>query len=124
MTKYTCVRCSCVPTRRHPVRRQPPSFAVSPLLRELILTVCAEPVVRDQRGPIRLVAALVLLKIGRAGTRPLSLPACRDPGLARVASALIVNPADPRDLDGYAAIAGASVRTLARLSRAEASMSF
>ena len=99
-------------------------IAVSPLLRELILTVCGEPVVWDQRGPIRLVAALALHEIGRAGTRPLSLPACRDPRLVRVAAALLADPADRRDLDGYAAIAGASVRTLARLFRAETGMSF
>jgi AraC-like DNA-binding protein/quercetin dioxygenase-like cupin family protein len=99
-------------------------IAVSPLLRELILTVCGEPVVWDRRGPIRLVAALALHEIGRAGTRPLSLPACRDPRLARVAAALVADPADPRDLDAFAAIAGASVRTLARLFRAETGMSF
>jgi hypothetical protein len=90
-------------------------IAVSPLLRELILTVCGEPVVWDARGPIRLVASLVLHEIGRAETRPLSLPACRDPRLVRVAAALLADPADPRDLDGFATVAGASVRTLARL---------
>ena len=99
-------------------------IAVSPLLRELILTVCGEPVVWDSRGPIRLVAALVLHEIGRAGTRPLSLPACRDTRLVRVTEALIADPADPRDLDGFAGVAGASVRTLARLFRAETGMSF
>src|SRR3978361_254022 len=51
-------------------------IAVSPLLRELILTVCNEPVVWDARGPTRLVAALALHEIGRAATRQLSLPAC------------------------------------------------
>jgi AraC-like DNA-binding protein len=99
-------------------------IAVSPLLRELILTVCGEPVVWDARGPMRLVAALVLHEIGRAGTRPLSLPACRDPRLVRVTEALIADPADQRDLDGFAGVAGASVRTLARLFRAETGMSF
>lgn len=99
-------------------------IAVSPLLRELILTVCAEPVVWDARGPMRLVAALALHEIGRAGTRPLSLPACHDPRLTRVVSILIDNPADPRDLDDYAAVAGASVRTLARLFRSDTGMSF
>jgi AraC-like DNA-binding protein len=99
-------------------------IAVSPLLRELILTVCGEPVVWDAQGPIRLVAALVLHEIGRAGTRPLSLPACRDPRLVRVAAALAADPADPRDLGEFAKIAGASVRTLARLFRAETGMSF
>ena len=99
-------------------------IAVSPLLRELILTVCNEPVVWDARGPTRLVAALALHEIGRAATRKLSLPACRDPRLHRVATALLADPADPRDLARYAAVVGASVRTLARLFRAETGMSF
>jgi AraC-like DNA-binding protein len=99
-------------------------IAVTPLLRELILTVCSEPVVWDARGPMRLVAALALHEIGRAGSRPLSLPACRDPRLVRVADALIANPADARDLDAFAAVAGASVRTLVRLFRFETGMSF
>jgi AraC-like DNA-binding protein len=98
--------------------------AVSPLLRELILTVCAEPVVWDASGPMKLVAELVLHEIRRAPTRPLSLPACRDPRLARVAAALMADPADNRDLEHYAAEAGASVRTLSRLFRSETGMSF
>ncbi len=49
--------------------------AVSPLLRELILTICVEPVVWDASGPMALVAELVLHEIRRAPTRPLSLPA-------------------------------------------------
>lgn len=99
-------------------------IAVSPLLRELILTVCGEPVVWDARGPIRLVAALALHEIGRAATRKLSLPACRDPRLVRVAAALLADPADPRDLAAHAEAAGASVRTLSRLFRADTGMSF
>jgi AraC-like DNA-binding protein len=99
-------------------------IAVSPLLRELILTVCGEPVVWDARGPVRLVAALALHEIRRAGTRPLSLPACRDTRLARVAAVLLADPSDQRDLGAFAALAGASVRTLARLFRAETGMSF
>jgi AraC-like DNA-binding protein len=99
-------------------------IAVSPLLRELILTVCEEPVVWDARGPIRLVASLALHEIGRARSRPLSLPACRDPRLVRVAMALVANLADPRDLEDFAKIAGASVRTLARLFATETGMSF
>jgi AraC-like DNA-binding protein len=41
-----------------------------------------------------------------------------------VAAALVADPADTRDLSGYATIAGASVRTLARLFRTETGMSF
>ena len=76
-------------------------IAVSPLLRELILAVCDEPVVWDERGPVRHVAALALHEIGRAATRPIALPACRDPRLQRVAEALVADPADPRDLGAH-----------------------
>ncbi len=100
------------------------AIAVSPLLRELILTVCGEPIVWDSRGPMRLVAALVLHEIGRAGMRKLALPACRDPRLLRVTEALTGDPADGRGLDGFADVAGASARTLARLFRTETGMSF
>ncbi len=68
--------------------------AVSPLLRELILTACEEPVMWDENGPVRHVVALALHEIGRADTRPISVPACRDPRLQRVTEALLADPAD------------------------------
>jgi AraC-like DNA-binding protein len=98
--------------------------AVSPLLRELILAACDEPVMWDEHGPVRHVVALALHEIVRAATRPISVPACRDPRLQRVTNALLTNPADPRGLESFAAVAGASARTLARLFRRETGMSF
>jgi len=78
----------------------------------------------DARGPVRHVAALALHEIRRAATRPLSLPAARDPRLVRVTVALLADPADARGLEEHAAMAGASARTLARLFRRETGMSF
>jgi AraC-like DNA-binding protein len=98
--------------------------AVSPLLRELILTACEEPLIWDESGPVRHVVALALHEIGRAATRPIALPACRDPRLQRVAEALLSDPADPRGLEAFADSAGASARTLARLFRRDTGMSF
>jgi AraC-like DNA-binding protein len=98
--------------------------AVSPLLRELILAACEEPVMWDEDGPVRHVVALALHEIGRAATRPISVPACRDPRLQRVAEALLTDPADPRGLEAFAGMAGASARTLARLFCRETGMSF
>jgi AraC-like DNA-binding protein len=98
--------------------------AVSPLLRELILAACEQPVMWDEAGPIRQVVALALHEISRAATRLISIPACRDPRLQRVTEALLADPADPRSLDAFAGIAGASARTLARLFRRETGMSF
>jgi transcriptional regulator GlxA family with amidase domain len=66
----------------------------------------------------------VLHKIRRAATRPMSLPACRDPRLAGLAAVLLANPADPSDLLELAELAGAFCRTLARLFRRDTGMSF
>lgn len=98
--------------------------AVSPLLRALILAACDEPVMWDEHGPVRHVVALALHEISHAATRPISVPACRDPRLQRVTEALLADPADPRGLEAFAETAGASARTLARLFRRETGMSF
>lgn len=98
--------------------------AVSPLLRELILAACEQPVMWDEDGPVRHVVALALHEIGHAATLPISVPACRDPRLRYVANALLADPADPRGLGAFAEMAGASARTLARLFRRETGMSF
>lgn len=98
--------------------------AISSLLRELILAACNEPVMWDEDGPVRHLVALALHEISHAPTRPISVPACRDPRLQRVADALLADPADARGLERFADIAGASARTLARLFRRETGMSF
>jgi AraC-like DNA-binding protein len=102
---------------------------ISPLLRELIVAACAEPVTWDERGPATHIATLALHEISRAATHPLhapalQVPACRDRRLRRVAEALLANPADPRGLGAYAEAAGASERTLARLFRRETGLTF
>ena len=109
-----CARCSCAPMLRPWTRSDTAVIAVSPLLRELILTVCNEPVVWDARGPIRLVASLALHEIGRAAARrPLSLPACHDP---RVGSGCRAHWSPIRPIPATwmpcATVAGASVRNV------------
>jgi AraC-like DNA-binding protein len=98
--------------------------AISPLLRELILAACNEPVAWDQRGPATHIAALALHEISRAAIQPLQLPTCRDRRLLRVTQALIADPADQRSLGAHAHAAGASERTLARLFRRETGLTF
>jgi AraC-like DNA-binding protein len=98
--------------------------AVSPLLRELILTACEQSVTWDESGPVQHVVALALHEISRASTRAISVPACRDPRLLRVTEALLADPASPLGLEAFADMAGASARTLARLFRRETGMSF
>lgn len=99
-------------------------IAVSGLLRELILAACKAGAAWETRLPLGPVAEIALHEIGRAATRKLALPVCRDSRLARVAAALLENPADSRDLAELAKAAGASSRTLARLFRRDTGMSF
>jgi AraC-like DNA-binding protein len=98
--------------------------AISPLLRALILAACEQPVMWDEGGPVRHVVALALHEIGHAATRPISIPSVRDHRLQRVTEVLLADPADPRGLEAFAEMAGASARTLARLFRRETGMSF
>ena len=78
----------------------------------------------DEAGPVRHVVALALHEISRAATQPIAVPASRDPRLIRVTDALLTDPADPRGLEAFAHMAGASARTLARLFRRDTGMSF
>ena len=80
--------------------------AVSPLLRELILAACEQPVMWDESGPVRHVVALALHEIGHAAARPISVPACRDPRLQRVTEALLADPADDRGTGGVRGCGG------------------
>jgi AraC-like DNA-binding protein len=99
-------------------------IAVSPLLRELILAACAEPLEWDEAGRGGHLAALILDEIARARPLPLGVPAPRDPRLLRLAGALGADPARHSTLEAWAAECGASPRTLTRLFRRETGMSF
>lgn len=97
---------------------------VSPLLREVILAACAEPLRWDRRGRGRHLTALALDEIAHASPLPLGLPMPRDARLQRVATALLDQPATARSLEDFATVVGASSRTLARLFRSETGISF
>jgi len=98
-------------------------IAVSPLLRELILVACAEPV--DWIGGRgHHLTELAVDGIARATAVPLGLPMPRDPSLCRVVAVLVQRSDDWRGLDELAMMAGASPRTLARMFRAETGLSF
>ncbi|NOG73442.1 helix-turn-helix domain-containing protein [Roseicella sp. DB1501] len=99
-------------------------MAVSPLLRELVLAACAEPLEWDEAGRGRHLTALILDEIARAPALPLGVPAVRDARLRRLAEALRADPARDADLESWAVECGASPRTLTRLFRRETGMSF
>jgi len=100
----------------------PTVLAVSPLLRELILTYTRGP---HNDSPERLRLRAVLLDQLRASPQqPVQLPAPTDPRLTAVCDVLHHNPADPRTLAALATTAGAGERTLSRLFRRELGMTF
>lgn len=102
----------------------PAVLSVSPLLRELILAACAEPLEWDEKGRGGHLAALILEEIARAPTLPLGVPQPRDPRLLRLSAALAANPASTLTLEEWATETGASPRTLRRLFHAETGMGF
>jgi AraC-like DNA-binding protein/quercetin dioxygenase-like cupin family protein len=99
-------------------------LGVAPLLRELILAACAEPLEWDEAGRGGRLAGLILDEVRRAPRLPLGVPAVSDPRLRRLAVALERDPASRLTLEDWAAECGACARTLARLFRAETGMGF
>jgi AraC-like DNA-binding protein/mannose-6-phosphate isomerase-like protein (cupin superfamily) len=99
-------------------------ISVTPLLRELILAACCEPLDWDINGRGRHVASLALGEIERSSVLPMDLPLPTDSRLRRVIDALRAKPHNTNSLEDWASIANASERTLARLFRKETGLSF
>jgi AraC-like DNA-binding protein len=102
----------------------PVVLAVSPLLREVIVALTAHgdpPYTARQRENLERVA---LDQLRRVGQLPVRLPALRDDRLRAIAAFLRRNPADERTLAEFGLAVGAAERTLSRLFRQQAGMSF
>lgn len=97
---------------------------MTPLLRELILTLVAAPM--DYSGNPRLegVAELIKLELDHADCLPLNIPLPQDKRLQGVCLHVLSAPASQASLDDLAADAGASAKTLARLCQKELGMGF
>ncbi|WP_317201640.1 helix-turn-helix transcriptional regulator [Janthinobacterium sp.] len=99
---------------------QPRVFAVSAFLRSLISRAAAIPLDYAEGSHDAAVMALLPGEIAAMGcVAGLELMAARDKRLARVCRAILAAPGDPRGLEEWAAFAGASSRTLARLFQGE-----
>jgi AraC-like DNA-binding protein len=102
--------------------RQPVVVAVSPLLREVILTLTGtEPLPSRSRALLERVA---LDQLRRVSSLPMRLPQPHDDRLRRIAAQLTANPSDSRTLAQLGHEVGASERTLSRLFRRDTRMSF
>ena len=97
---------------------------ITPLVRELIRKVGELPVEYDEAGAAGRLVAVLLDEL--AGLRPAAfvLPLPKDRRLLGICAALQDQPADARTLAQWAASAGASERTLARLFQQDTGMRF
>jgi AraC-like DNA-binding protein len=98
--------------------------SVSPLLRELIVSMLSEARAYgpDSRGTQ--IAALICSELHLWETLPLSLRWPKEPRLRSICNALQKNPSIHGDMEYWAAREGMSSRTLVRLFRSELQMSF
>ena len=106
---------------------QPKVCAVfdAPLLaRALIQEILTFPHEYDETGREGRIVQLLIEEIGRVPEVPLSAPMPRDRRLRRVCDEIVANPADQRDLDDFAKLAGMGRRTFTRSFRDETGMAF
>ena len=94
-------------------------FEVSELVKALIFEVGHFPIGYDLAGREGVIAHLLLDEIMRMPVTLSAVAMPRDPRLQRVCRILLDNPADQRDIDDWAAIAGMARRTFTRAFRDE-----
>jgi len=94
---------------------------VSPLLRELILETMRLGMLHGRLAPQRNLARVLVDQLRSIPSVPLQLPMPSEPRAYRAATLMLADPASG-DVADLAKRAGASVRTLERLFRAETSM--
>lgn len=97
---------------------------VTPLLREALAALVAEPVLYEAAGRGGHLAAIVLDEIARAEAAPFALPLPADARLACVCRALTAEPSLDRGIDDWAENAGMSRRSFTRGFREATGLSF
>ena len=100
------------------------AFAVTPLLRELILRATELPVEYDELGAAGRVMHLILDELASLVRLPYNLPMPASKVLSRICRALIEQPNDRVTIEALGALHGTTTRTLARRFRRETGMSF
>jgi len=97
------------------------AVTVTPLLRELLAHMAAEPMRAEVREAS---AALAVALLEAVDMSPMVLPMPTDARLASIARALLDDPGDRRSLDDWGAEVSVSVRNLSRLFHRETGMTF
>lgn len=97
-------------------------FEVSNLLKALILEVVDFPPLYDVTGREGRIIDLLLEEIERMPNAPYQVSMPGDLRLLRVCNAILADPADPRDIDDWAALAAMGRRTFTRTFKQETGM--
>lgn len=97
---------------------------VSPLLKELILTACADARLKKTIRAQRHLIDVIIDQLEAIKMVPLQLPNPSDPRALRIAEALLADPSDRRPLRHMCKVAGASKRTVERLFKEDVGMTF
>ena len=99
-------------------------FAVTPLLRELILRATELPLEYDERGPAGRVMRLLLDELAALPRLPYNLPMPKSAPLAAICTRLMERPNEVATLEDLAVRHNTTARTLARHFRRQTGMSF
>jgi AraC-like DNA-binding protein len=97
---------------------------MTPLLRELLVRAASLPLLYPEGGMASRLVTLLLDEIAIARPGNLHLPVPADARLRKLVAMMIDDPADRGTMDAWAARAGMSERTLARLIVRHTGMSF
>ncbi|ALC12146.1 AraC family transcriptional regulator [Sphingopyxis sp. 113P3] len=97
-------------------------FEVSNLLKALILEIVDFPPLYDVTGREGRIIDLLIEEIERMPNAPYQVSMPTDPRLLRVCNAILADPADPRDIDDWAALAAMGRRTFTRSFKEETGM--
>jgi AraC-like DNA-binding protein len=103
---------------------EPAVLAVTPLLRELLVTYTGLDGPARAAPAGRRLLAVLLDQLTAAPEHEVRVPAPRDPRLRALCAALEADPGDARGLDELGREVGAGARTLTRLFRRELGMTF
>jgi AraC-like DNA-binding protein len=118
--RHTFVCCPYFAADRGPGWTVPTVVGISPLARELILHLGAEPPPAARRR----AESVLFDQLAPVPVTTIAVPMPRDPRALDVARGVIENPADDATLAIWARRTGTSSRTLARLFTAETGMPF
>ena len=100
------------------------AVAVTPLLRELLISSASLPAQYEEDGPASRLVMVLLDEIVSARVEDLHLPMPSDHRLRRIVDMMMDAPADREAMEVWARRAGLSERTLARMIARETGMSF